>query len=135
MGITEQTFYRWKRKFGGLGPSELRKLRLLEEETRRLKKLVADLSLDKAMLQEVIEKNFEGRSEASPHRLRARQLSGQRTSSLSGLALDSFELQTQVDAEGSSRSSSENSRSRRESGPLWLPADSHLASTRRIQGG
>ena len=48
LGITEQTFYRWKRKFGGLGPSELRKLRLLEEETRRLKKLVADLSLDKA---------------------------------------------------------------------------------------
>jgi putative transposase len=47
MGITEQTFYCWKRKFGGLGPSELRKLRLLEEETRRLKKLVADLSLDK----------------------------------------------------------------------------------------
>ena len=56
LGITEQTFYRWKRKFGGLGASELRKLRLLEEETRRLKKLVADLSLDKAMLQEVIEK-------------------------------------------------------------------------------
>ena len=56
LGITEQTFYRWKRKFGGLGPSELRKLRILEEETRRLKKLGADLSLDKAMLQEVIEK-------------------------------------------------------------------------------
>jgi putative transposase len=37
MGITEQTFYRWKRKFGGLGPSELRKLRLLEEETKKLK--------------------------------------------------------------------------------------------------
>ena len=52
-GLTEQTFYRWKRKFGGLGPSELRKLRLLEDETRRLKKLVAGLSLDKAMLQEL----------------------------------------------------------------------------------
>ncbi len=59
MGITEQTFYRWKRKFGGLGPSELRKLRLLEDETRRLKKLVADLSLDKAMFcKEVIEKKL-----------------------------------------------------------------------------
>jgi putative transposase len=74
MGITEQTFYRWKRKFGGLGPSELR---MLEEETRRLKKLVADLSLDKAMLQEVIEKNSEGRSEAPPHRFHAGQLPGQ----------------------------------------------------------
>ena len=58
LGITEQTFYRWKRKFGGLGPSELRKMRLLEEENRMLKSMVADLSLDKAMLQEVIEKKL-----------------------------------------------------------------------------
>lgn len=58
LGITEQTFYRWKRKFGGLGPSELRKMRLLEEENRKLKSMVADLSLDKAMLQEVIEKKL-----------------------------------------------------------------------------
>ena len=58
LGITEQTFYRWKRKFGGLGPSELRKLRMLEDENRKLKQMVADLSLDKAMLQEVIEKKL-----------------------------------------------------------------------------
>ena len=58
LGITEQTFYRWKRKFGVLGPSELRKLRLLEEENRKLKSMVADLSLDKAMLQEAIEKTL-----------------------------------------------------------------------------
>jgi len=134
MGITEQTFYRWKRKFGGLGPSELRKLRMLEEETRRLKKLVADLSLDKAMLQEVIEKNYEGRSEAASHRLHARQLSGQRTSSLSGLALDSFELQAEVDSEGSSGSSAKDSRSRGKPRSLRLPPDPHLAPTRRIQG-
>ncbi len=58
MGITEQTFYRWKRRYGGLGPSELRKMRLLEDENRKLKAMVADLSLDKAMLQEVIEKKL-----------------------------------------------------------------------------
>lgn len=58
MGITEQMFYPWKRKFGGLGPSELRRRRLLEEETPRLKKLAADLSLDKATLQEVIERKL-----------------------------------------------------------------------------
>ena len=52
-GITEQTFYRWKRRFGGMGVAELRRLRLLEEENRKLKQLVADLSLDKTMLQEV----------------------------------------------------------------------------------
>jgi putative transposase len=58
LGITEQTFYRWKRKYGGLDPSDLRRLRLLEEENKKLKQMVADLSLDKAMLQEVIEKKL-----------------------------------------------------------------------------
>ena len=54
MGICEQTFYRWKKKYGGLMPSEDRKLRQLEEEKIRLRRLVADLFIDKAMLQEVI---------------------------------------------------------------------------------
>jgi putative transposase len=58
MGITEQTFYRWKKKYGGLGISELRRLKQLEEENRKLKQMVADLSLDKAMLQEVLSKKF-----------------------------------------------------------------------------
>jgi putative transposase len=55
MGISEATFYNWKKKFGGLGVSELRRLRQLEEENQQLKKLVADLSLDKQMLQDVSE--------------------------------------------------------------------------------
>ena len=50
LGITEQTFYRWKKKFAGMGVTELRRLRQLEEENRKLKQLVADLSLDKHML-------------------------------------------------------------------------------------
>jgi putative transposase len=54
IGVTEQTFYRWKRKFAGLGIAELRRLRLVEDENRRLKQLVADLTLDRHMLQEVI---------------------------------------------------------------------------------
>ncbi len=58
MGITEQTFYRWKKKYGGLGATELRRLRQLEEENRKLKLMVADLSLDKHMLQEVIQKKL-----------------------------------------------------------------------------
>jgi putative transposase len=58
MGITEQTFYRWRRKYGGLGPSELKRLKQLEEENRRLKQMVADLSLDKHMLQDVLSKKF-----------------------------------------------------------------------------
>jgi len=58
MDITEQTFYRWKKKYGGMMPSDLRRLRQLEEENRQLKKLVADLSLDKQMLQDVLSKKF-----------------------------------------------------------------------------
>ena len=58
LGITEQTFYRWKKKYGGMMPSDLRKLKQLEEEDRQLKKLVADLSLDKQMLQDVLSKKF-----------------------------------------------------------------------------
>ncbi|WP_139322898.1 IS3 family transposase [Deinococcus marmoris] len=54
MGIAESTFYHWKKKFSGLGVTELRRLRQLEDENRKLKQLVADLSLDKVMLQDVI---------------------------------------------------------------------------------
>jgi putative transposase len=56
MGISEQTFYTWKRKYAGIGISELRELRQLREENRKLKTLVADLTLDKHMLQEVLSK-------------------------------------------------------------------------------
>ena len=57
VGISEQTFYRWKKKFAGLGVAELRRMKQVEEENRKLKQLVADLSLDKHMLQEALRKN------------------------------------------------------------------------------
>jgi putative transposase len=56
MGIAEQTFYRWKKKYAGMGVAEVSKLRILEEENRKLKQLVAELSLDKQMLQDVLRK-------------------------------------------------------------------------------
>lgn len=58
MGVTNSTFYNWRKKYGGLNPSELRRLRQLEEENVKLKRLVADLSLDKAMLQDVLSKKL-----------------------------------------------------------------------------
>ncbi len=58
LGIAEATFYVWKKKYGQLGVSELRKLRVLEEENARLKRVVADLTLDKHILQEVIAKKL-----------------------------------------------------------------------------
>ncbi len=58
MGISDATFYNWRTKYGGLSPSELRRLKQLEEENAKLKRLVADLSLDKAMLQDVLSKKL-----------------------------------------------------------------------------
>jgi putative transposase len=56
MGVSQQAFYNWKRRYAGLGLSELRELRQLREENRKLKTLVADLTLDKHILKEVLSK-------------------------------------------------------------------------------
>ena len=58
IGVSEQTYYRWRKKYGGMNISEARKYRELEKENARLKKLVADLSLDNAILKDVAEENF-----------------------------------------------------------------------------
>lgn len=58
MGISTQTFYRWKRQFGQMGVDEIRRLKQLEEENRKLKQLVADLSLDNLMLQDVLSRKL-----------------------------------------------------------------------------
>jgi putative transposase len=57
-GVSEQSFYRWKKIYGAMEPSEARELKQLREENIKLKRLVADLSLDKAMLQDVLQKKF-----------------------------------------------------------------------------
>ena len=57
-GISQQTFYRWRARFGGLAPSEVQRLKDLELENSRLKKLVADLSLDKEILQDALRKKL-----------------------------------------------------------------------------
>jgi putative transposase len=58
IGVTEQTYYRWRREYGGLRIEQARKLKSLEKENAQLKKLVADLSLDNAILKEAAEGNF-----------------------------------------------------------------------------
>lgn len=60
VGITEQTFYRWKKQCSGMKSVQIRELKQLSEENARLKKLVADLNLDKAVLQDVLSKKFPG---------------------------------------------------------------------------
>ena len=58
LGISEQTFYRWRKRYGGLNRSEVRRLKVLEQENARLKKLLADAMLDKAILKEAASGNF-----------------------------------------------------------------------------
>ena len=58
VGVSEQTFYRWKKAYGSMLPSEARELKQLREENARLKRVVADLTLDKVMLQDVVQKKF-----------------------------------------------------------------------------
>jgi putative transposase len=60
VGISEQTFYRWKKQYAGLQSDQVRELKQVSEENHRLKKLVAELSLDKAVLQDVLAKKFPG---------------------------------------------------------------------------
>ncbi len=58
MGVSEATFFRWKKRFAGMGVAEMRRLKQLEDENTKLKRLVADLTLDKTMLQEVLRRNL-----------------------------------------------------------------------------
>ena len=58
MGVSEPTFYRWKKQFAGMGVAEIRRLKQLEEENTKLKRLVADLTLDKTMLQDVLRRKW-----------------------------------------------------------------------------
>jgi len=58
MGVSEPTFYRWKKQFVGLGVPEIRRLKQLEDENAKLKRLVADLSLDRTMLQDVLRRKW-----------------------------------------------------------------------------
>lgn len=60
VGISEQSFYRWKKQYAGMQSDQVRELKQLQEENARLKKLVAELSLDKAILKDVVSKKFPG---------------------------------------------------------------------------
>ena len=90
MGVSEQTYYRWKKQYGGLGVQEIRRLKLLEEENRKLKQLVADLSLDKLMLQDVLEKNFKAWPSARAGPVSGMDLPGERAPRMCGAAIRSI---------------------------------------------
>jgi putative transposase len=91
VGISEQTFYRWKKDYGGMLPSEARELKQLRDENGKLKRLVADLSLDKVMLQDVVQKSSKARQAAGCRALLDGALRHQPTASRAGRPVLPFE--------------------------------------------
>lgn len=83
IGISEATFYTWKKKYADLGVSELRKLKMLEDENARLRRIVADLTLDKQILQEVVKKRSKGCQAARAGSLDAGAIQDQRAALVS----------------------------------------------------
>lgn len=100
LGITEQSFYRWKKKYGGMLPSDMKKLKQLEEENAKLKKLVADLSLDKAILQDVLSKKLVrpvDRKEAATYLLKHYSISERRTCAVLKIYRNSYRYESKKD--------------------------------------
>ena len=134
MGISENTFYRWKRKYEGFGVAEIRRLRQLEEENRKLKQLVADLSLDKEMLQDVIRKNSEACPEARGGRVPVPLLQGLRAKSLLCDPLLTHKPPVPQPSARAGCPEETDQRVGRGSRQLRLQADPHPAAERGLEG-
>ena len=132
--ITEQTFYRWKKKFDSLGTPEIRELRQLRDENKKLKQLVADLTLDKHILHESLKKSSEDRGAACLDAVGYRSLSGLRAAGLYDQRFLSSDDQISIlpSSSGSPQTSPEGDR--RCPGQLWIPPVARGAQTGRLAG-
>lgn len=129
LGVAEATFYAWKKKYAHLGVSELRRLRQLEEENARLKRLVADLSLDKHMLTEALRKKSEARPAPRIGPLVSGDLLGELCAGLSLGPVQSGCLVSEEPGEGSIRPPTPHSRSRACPTAVRVSADLGVAAT------
>jgi putative transposase len=111
LGVSEATVYTWKRKYAHLGVSELRRLRQVEEENARLKRLVADLSLDKPMLSEALRKKSEARPSPGIGPLASWDISGEWCAGLSAGPVWSGVVVSEESGHGSDRPATAHSRS------------------------
>jgi len=134
LGVSEQTFYQWKKKFGAMGVAEVRRLKQLEDGNAKMKRLVADLSLDKAILQDVLQKKSDSRPAPRAGRVRAGCLPGDGASGMPRalrFARDDSLRVSEARAGGSSDADQGNRRSAPE---LGLAADPRAAATRGLAG-
>ena len=132
MGISEATFYNWKKKYGGLGPDELRRLRQLEEENSRLKQIVADLTLDKQMLQDVLKKSSESQAAATAGERSVDRLPSIRAAGLRSGAFVSLGVSLCRTSPRRPGGETTDPRDRRVARAVWLSADSDPAAAGRL---
>ncbi len=131
-GVTEQTVYRWKKKFGAMMPSEIKRLKQLEDENRRLKSIVADLTLDKQMLQEVLQEKSDAFASARRGQGASLHPWRERTTSSEGSGLATKHAPLRKPREGPDGAADEAPGSGSGSPPLWLSASDRTPATRRL---
>lgn len=123
-GISEATFYNWRKRYAGLMPSEMKRLRQLEEENGKLKKLVADLSVDRAMLQDIIRQKLRSLPGAGS----AIDLEGLDPSGVCCAGDGTIDLPLQEPSHRAGDALLANERDCRHADPLWLQADSRAVA-------
>jgi putative transposase len=134
LGVSEQTFYRWKKKFGSMGVAEVRRLKQLEDENAKLKRLVADLSLDRAILQDVLRKKSDSRPAPRAGRVRAGCLPGDGASGMPRAVRFARDDSLRVSEAWAGGSSDADQGDRRGAPELGLAADPCAAPPRWLAG-
>jgi putative transposase len=132
LGVSEATFYAWKKKYAHLGVSELRRLRQLEDENGRLKRLVADLTLDKHMLSEALRKTREARAPSGTGRVVSGDVPGQLRASLSAGAVQPGRVVSPESGAGPVGAAPAYSRARSRAATLRVPPDLGPVAPRRL---
>ena len=135
VGITEQTLYSWKKQYKGLKTDQVRQFEQLQDENARLKRLVAELSLDKTMLQDVLAKKCDALAAPPGGELLARHLPGERAACLSCGADSGLHLPLREPAGSEDRIATADSRDCAGAGALWLPQDSCVVEAGRLERG
>ena len=134
-GISEQTFYRWKNQYVGLEIDQVRQLKQLQEENQRLKRLVADLTLDKMMLQDVLAKNSEASATPSGGPVPARGLRGERTARLCRDSVEPRDIPISEPPGSAHGAADEDVGDRRGAGAVRMSQDTGAAAAGRLASG
>jgi putative transposase len=135
VGISEQTFYRWKRRYAKLEVDQVRQLKQLQEENQRLKRLVADLTMDNTMLQNVLAKKSKAFTTPSGGRLPAWRLRSERAARLHGHAAKSRDVSLSKPPGSADGIADENAGDCGSAGMLRMPEDSGAAAAGKLPSG